>query len=126
MSKNNEGMGFVLGILVGAIVGASAAIVLTPQSGEETRGMIRNQAADLKEKMAELTADYKAKMADLAEEYKATASQYREKMADFACDMQHNTNTLIERGKDYYAGMNAPKAQSPVSDAAAQAFGQEV
>jgi gas vesicle protein len=44
---NADRKAFGLGLLVGAVVGASAALLLAPDSGEETRRKIRREARRL-------------------------------------------------------------------------------
>jgi gas vesicle protein len=45
---------FLLGALIGGLVGAAAAIFLAPKSGREIRSTINNQAGTLKEKTVQL------------------------------------------------------------------------
>jgi gas vesicle protein len=45
---------FLLGALIGGLVGAAAAIFLAPKSGKEIRSTINNQAETLKEKTVQL------------------------------------------------------------------------
>ena len=45
---------FLLGALIGGLVGAGAAIFLAPKSGKELRSTLNNQAGTLKEKTVQL------------------------------------------------------------------------
>jgi gas vesicle protein len=45
---------FLLGALIGGLVGAAAAIFLAPKSGKELRSTLNNQAGTLKEKTVQL------------------------------------------------------------------------
>jgi gas vesicle protein len=45
---------FLLGALIGGLVGAAAAIFLAPKSGKEIRTTLNNQAGTLKEKTVQL------------------------------------------------------------------------
>jgi gas vesicle protein len=47
--KDNFGS-FLVGFLVGGIAGAVVALLYAPQSGEETRGQIKEKAIELKDK----------------------------------------------------------------------------
>jgi gas vesicle protein len=49
MEENTGGGSFILGFLIGAIAGAAAALLLTPQSGEETRRAIGQKSVELKD-----------------------------------------------------------------------------
>jgi gas vesicle protein len=44
---------FITGILMGALVGATLAVLLAPSSGEETRGQIRERAYSLRDELTE-------------------------------------------------------------------------
>lgn len=44
---------YLVGFFIGGIVGAATALLLAPQSGEETRTMIRDKSIELKDKAAE-------------------------------------------------------------------------
>lgn len=84
MDNRREGLSFIFGLLAGTIIGASVAIVLAPQSGEETREIIKDRASDYKQKAAALAAEYKEKMAALASDFKDEANEF------------------VVKGKDYY------------------------
>jgi len=45
--EKSYGGEFMAGFLVGALVGAAAALLLAPQSGEETRTLIREKVIEL-------------------------------------------------------------------------------
>jgi len=48
--SGKEVSSFFTGFFVGALVGGAAALLLAPQSGEETRAQIRDKGIELKEK----------------------------------------------------------------------------
>ena len=57
MSNRNNGFGnFLYSFLVGGIIGATAALLTAPRSGQETRRLLRARMLVLRES-AELTAD---------------------------------------------------------------------
>jgi gas vesicle protein len=49
MSNQNRGVLFLAGLVTGSLVGASLALLLAPQSGEEIRGQIRDKSVELKD-----------------------------------------------------------------------------
>jgi gas vesicle protein len=67
--RNNEdsSSSFLLGALVGGVVGAVAAMLLAPKSGHEIRSTINNQAETIKEKTIQLM-NKKKEADDLLEE----------------------------------------------------------
>jgi gas vesicle protein len=42
-------LGFLIGLIVGGLVGAAVALLYAPQSGEETRATIREKSIELKD-----------------------------------------------------------------------------
>jgi len=57
MSDNNDFAAFLAGMVIGGLVGAAAAMLLAPQSGEDTRALIRDKSIELKEKAVEAGQD---------------------------------------------------------------------
>jgi len=48
-----KGKDFLVGVLLGSIVGAAIGLLLAPQSGEETREVITESARDIRDKVKE-------------------------------------------------------------------------
>ena len=57
MSSQNSGVLFFAGLVVGGLVGASLALLLAPQSGEETRTQIKDKSFELKDGAVEGLAE---------------------------------------------------------------------
>lgn len=49
MSDHDEFGAFLVGFIVGGVSGALAALLLAPQSGEETRAVIKDRSIELKD-----------------------------------------------------------------------------
>jgi gas vesicle protein len=83
MSDRSDFGSFLVGFVIGGLTGAAVALLLTPQSGEETRTMIKEKAVDTYEDVADkaeaFTADAKVKVGELAKEAKATAGELTSK-----------------------------------------------
>lgn len=87
MAEKTSAVDFLAGFLVGALVGAAAALLLAPQSGEETWAQIREKSIELGQKADELSAEARKraeeaqlKMKQAVEEGKATASRRKEEL----------------------------------------------
>ena len=62
MSNNESDLGsFVAGFLLGGLIGAGAALLLAPQSGEETREMLRERGIELKSRAEEAASEFSSK-----------------------------------------------------------------
>ena len=57
MSENNDFVSFLAGMIIGGLVGAAAAMLMAPQSGEETRALIRDKGIELKDKAVDVGQD---------------------------------------------------------------------
>jgi gas vesicle protein len=57
MSDNNDFATFFAGMIIGGLVGAAAAMLLAPQSGEDTRAMLRDKSIELKDKAVDVGQD---------------------------------------------------------------------
>lgn len=71
---------FVIGALVGGIVGAAAALLLAPKAGSDLRNDVAVQAVTLKEKGVELSGTAKEKTTQLSHQLKEQSSTLVEKV----------------------------------------------
>lgn len=51
--QSNGGAEFFAGLVIGGLVGAALALLLAPQSGEETRAQIRDKSLEFKDRAEE-------------------------------------------------------------------------
>jgi gas vesicle protein len=90
MSDNNELGSFLSGFLVGGLIGAAVALLMAPQSGEETRTLIRDKSVELKDKTTasleeayaraeKAAADARARAEELAKEAQVRAEELRQR-----------------------------------------------
>lgn len=91
MADRSGGIGFVTGLAIGALAGATLAMVLAPQSGEDTRDLLyakareageraRDSAGDAGDLLArgrQIVADAKARIDGAIAEGKDAASRQR-------------------------------------------------
>lgn len=71
---------FVIGALVGGIVGAAVALLLAPKAGSELRNDVAVQAVTLKDKSIELSGTAKEKTAQLSSQIKEQSTTLVEKV----------------------------------------------
>jgi len=81
MANDNGGSGAIfVAFLLGAIAGAATALLLAPQTGEETRRLLAQKAREGREK----------------------AGEAAQKGKEFVDRQRENVTTAIERGKEAY------------------------
>ncbi|MHC1741183.1 MAG: YtxH domain-containing protein [Anaerolineaceae bacterium] len=67
MTDRDNGFGtFLIGFLVGGITGAVVSLLYAPQSGEQTRAVIKEKAIELRDKTAETFEETYRKAEDAA------------------------------------------------------------
>ena len=115
MSKESN---FLTGIVIGAIVGAAAGILLAPESGEETRKKIADKTSGLKEdletKFQEITekiknlenealTGFKDKFYDIKGKIKDKYAHLSDKVEDLEKDISSKYKDLEEEAKEKLA-----------------------
>ena len=114
--SGKEVSSFFTGFFVGALVGGAAALLLAPQSGEETRAQIRDKGIELKEK-AEAT------YGEVIDEIEDQTTELRSRMEGLSAKMDE----LIAQGKDEFQRLTqkgqaiGDEAAETIEEAAAEA-----
>ncbi|MEN8701338.1 YtxH domain-containing protein [Bacillus infantis] len=107
---------FLIGALVGGMVGAAAALFLAPKTGKELRTDLNEQAAVLKEKTGHLKDTAMTKGSELA-------SAAKEKTSTLTQSVSKQSSGLVEKVK----GMSGKSgSQSDDSSAEEEAFTETV
>lgn len=88
MSDGTRSLDFLAGVLVGALVGAAAALLFAPQSGEETRTLIREKSLELKDQATTLSEEARKRAEALQIQAKEKAGQ-----------LQTQVKRAVEEGK---------------------------
>ena len=75
MSDNNSDFGaFLAGFVIGGLVGAATALILAPQSGEQTRGQITDKSLEWRETSGQRVQQYRQLSTEKMHEYQDRAS----------------------------------------------------
>jgi gas vesicle protein len=61
MAEHNGGGEFFAGLIIGGLVGAAVALLMAPQSGEETRAQIRDTSLELRDRANEVIVEAREK-----------------------------------------------------------------
>jgi gas vesicle protein len=92
MSDNNDLGAFLAGFVIGGLVGAATALILAPQSGEETRSQIVNQSLALRDAGEASIRHYR----DMAETYTHDFLDRAEEMGE---QVQEQARIVLDSGK---------------------------
>jgi gas vesicle protein len=96
MSERDEFGAFLVGFIVGGLSGAVVALLFAPQSGEETRAIIKDKSIELRDR-AQMTAEEAIARAE------AAAAEARARADELAKQLRERGQVVVddvrERGK---------------------------
>lgn len=75
MSDRDEFGAFLVGFIVGGLTGAVVSLLFAPQSGEETRALIKDKSIELRDKASQTAEEALARAEQLAEEARVRADE---------------------------------------------------
>ncbi len=100
MADNDSDFGaFFAGFVIGGLVGAAAALVLAPQSGEETRAQIRQRGIELREQVVDTTEEARKRLDDAAAQARVQAEKLAQDARLRAEELQHRGKVVLEEQK---------------------------
>ena len=107
-NRDSDFTSFLSGFLVGGLVGAITALLLAPQSGEETRVLIRDRSVELKDKTL-------ASLEDAAAEARIKADELTKAAQQRAEDLRQRGQVVLEEQRARFtkkeAAPEAPAAE---------------
>jgi gas vesicle protein len=117
MSERDEFGAFLVGFIVGGLTGAVVALLFAPQSGEETRALIKDKSIELRDKAQvsaeeayaraeQLAADARARAEELTKEARARATELAGEVRTRSTEIASEVRT---RGKDAIEAVRKPK-----------------
>ena len=99
MSNHDEFGAFLVGFVVGGLTGAVAALLLAPQSGEETRAVIKEKAIVLRDKTGETVDEAYARAEAAAAEARARFEELAETTKTRASELSQKGSVVLEEQK---------------------------
>ena len=122
MSDRDEFGAFLVGFVVGGLAGAVTALLLAPQSGEETRTVIKEKAIELKDVAADsYTEAYGAaeefvkttagKADEFIKETSVKADELVKTTSEKAAELGHKGQVVLEEQKSRFV----PKKDKPAA-----------
>lgn len=107
-SSKSSSKDFVIGAIVGGVIGAAAALFLAPKAGKDLRNDVIVQAGTLKEKSSGLTSQAKEKATVLKEKGTELASQAKEKSSQISKKVQEQAGPVVDKVKSLKGGVQQP------------------
>ena len=97
---DNDGFGmFLIGFVVGGLAGAVAALLLAPQSGEETRTLIKDKSIELRDMAAEQADVIATKANKVAVDAKARGKELVGSAGKTANDARARGKELVDSAR---------------------------
>lgn len=97
--NNSRGIEFLAGFLLGGIVGAAVALLMAPQSGEETRGELRARGIELRERGSDVSKEAIDRAQFMAEEGQKRAAEMQERSRLALEEQKSRLQEAIDAGK---------------------------
>jgi gas vesicle protein len=109
MSDNDTDFGaYLAGFIIGGLVGAAAALLLAPQSGEETRTLLRDKSIELKDKATESAEETLHKATKVLED---TRTRLVESMDDLRTRVDELSETLQKQSVEVDVELQAKETK---------------
>ena len=112
MDDRNGGGAFLAGLVIGGLVGAAIALLMAPQSGEETRAQIRGTSLELKDKANE-------SMAQAREKAEAITADARRRGEEITVEARKRAEEIVAEAR-----RNADEIEAAAHEQAASASGE--
>ena len=114
MSDRDEFGAFLVGFIVGGLTGAVVALLFAPQSGEETRALIKDKSIELRDKAQQTAEEALARAEATAQEARARADELAKQVRERGKEVY---SEVVERGKGAVGSIRKPKKSDDASAA---------
>lgn len=98
--RNSASVGFLSGMVIGAFAGAVIALMLAPQTGEETRELILGKAQEAKGKALDLASDLRDLASQLAEDLRKQADELAKKSRSAYEQVAKRADSAVQTGRE--------------------------
>jgi gas vesicle protein len=118
MSDRSDFGTFLVGFIVGGLTGAAVALLLAPQSGEETRTIIKEKAIELKDKASETYDEVSDKASVIASDAKVKAEELKKEATKTVGEIKTKGQVVLEENKAKLTSRFSKKDKSLDQDVA--------
>ena len=116
MSSKGEVSSFFTGFFIGALIGGATALIMAPQSGEETRTQIREKSIELKEKAEATYGEVLQKVEATTEDLRKKTEEISAKVDEVIAQGKEELSKVTKKGKE--ATEEAAAVEIPVEEPA--------
>ncbi len=109
MSEKSDFGAFLIGFLVGGLTGAAVSLLFAPQSGEETRALIRDKAIDIRDQASETVEEARLQAEKAWEEAKKKTEEWSQVAKEKTDELIVKGEQVIEGGRTIVAETINPK-----------------
>jgi gas vesicle protein len=99
MSERDEFGAFLIGFVVGGLAGAVTALLIAPQSGEETRALIKEKSIELADRANETVEDAYTQAEKAAVEARTRFDELAKMTRDRSQELAQHGQVLLEEQK---------------------------
>jgi gas vesicle protein len=111
MSEKNDFGAFLVGFLVGGLTGAAVSLLFAPQTGEETRTLIRDKAIELRDRASETVEDARMRAEEAWTEAKEKTDEWSKLAKERADELREKGEKTIDEGREKLADSIKPKTK---------------
>jgi gas vesicle protein len=117
MAERDEFGAFLIGFIIGGLTGAAISLLMAPQSGEDTREYLKDQAIVLRDKAQETAQTTATQVNTRASEVRTRATEIAEKAKLSAEELAQKGQVVLEEQKSKLAhlrGAHSPNEETPI------------
>ncbi len=112
MSEKSDFGAFLIGFVVGGLTGAAVSLLFAPQSGEETRALIRDKAIEIRDQASETVEEARVQAEKAWEEAKHKTEEWSELAKEKAAELKDKGGKVLEEGRAKVADTIKPKEKA--------------
>ncbi len=99
MAERDDFGAFLIGFVIGGLTGAAVSLLLAPQSGEDTRALIKDKAIELQGKASSTAEEAYASLEEAAAQARASADELSKLAKTRFEELQRRGQVVLESAR---------------------------